>query len=173
MKDTIVGLFGSAELANMALQELTNAGYTEADVSVITKEDNVKMNSQTGEDIKTGAKTGGIVGGIVGLLVGIGALAIPGIGALFIAGPLAAAFGITGAAASTASGAITGALAGGLLGALKGIGVDDVQARVMEERIKQGDILLMVVPSPGNETEVKNVLEKHGAKHIDQMKLNI
>jgi uncharacterized membrane protein len=173
MRDTVLGLLDNTADADAALEELGNEGYTEADVSVITREDKVKIDNDAGQGIKDTAKTGGIIGGIVGLLVGLGALAIPGIGALFIAGPLAAAFGLTGAAATTATGAITGALAGGLLGALKEIGIDEVQARSIEEQVKQGDTLLLVIPSEEDAGNVKDIMERHNGHHISEMNLNI
>ena len=113
MKKAITGLFESVDDANNALRDLSDMGYTESDVSIITNDESVKIERDSSERVKAGMKTGGILGGVVGLLTGIGVLAIPGIGGLFIGGPIAAAFGLTGAAATTATGALTGALAGG------------------------------------------------------------
>lgn len=172
-KNTILALFEKSDDADNALSQLAEKGFTESEVSVVTKEDKVKIERNTGEGVKQGAKTGGIVGGIVGLLVGIGALTIPGIGALLISGPIAAALGLTGAAATTASGALTGALAGGLIGALRGLGIDEVQARLIENRIKEGDILVIVLASDNDSEDVTNIMQNNNADHITEMKLNV
>src|SRR3989344_5832380 len=49
-------------------------------------------------------------------------------------GTVAAALGITGAAATAVSAATTGALAGGLLGGLIAIGIPDKEAKIYEQR---------------------------------------
>lgn len=103
---------------------------------------------------------------LAGLLVGIGAIAVPGIGALFIGGPLAAALGLSGAAATTVSGAATGALAGGLIGALLGLGVPEEDARIYEERIKEGGILIAIPSRTGDEARAMDILEDTGADQV-------
>ncbi len=98
-------------------------------------------------------------------MIGIGAIAIPGIGGLLIGGPLAAALGLTGAAAATVSGAVTGALAGGLVGGLVGLGVPEETAKVYENRIREGGVLIAVAAREGDD-EAHAVLEEHGADEI-------
>jgi uncharacterized membrane protein len=105
--------------------------------------------------------------------VGIGAIAIPGIGAVLIGGPLAAALGLTGAAATTVSGATTGALAGGLIGALTGLGVSDSDAKVYEESIKSGGVLVAVPAQHTDTADATTVLEKHGAQQVRSIDTNI
>jgi uncharacterized membrane protein len=173
MARTVMGLFKDSRSTNNALEELDNLGYTESDVSVVTKEENVKVDHETAGGVGDAIKKGGLVGGLVGLLAGIAALVVPGIGALFLAGPAAAALGLTGAAATTASGALTGALAGGLIGALKEIGVDDVRAKNIEERVKDGDTLLMVNASGDEEKEVEDVMRKHHGDDVTTLDLKI
>src|SRR4029077_7480902 len=87
-----------------------------------------------------GAGVGGAVGGAVGAtLVGIAAaaaaLTIPGLG-LVIAGPLA------GALAGGAAGAATG----GLVGFLVGAGIPEERAKLYENDIKNGGIVMGVNP---------------------------
>ncbi len=86
------------------------------------------------EAATTGAITGGVIGGTIGLLVGIGTLAIPGLGAFVAAGPIMAALGGTAA----------GATAGGVVGALVGLGIPEYEAKVYEERLKEGGYLMAV-----------------------------
>lgn len=65
-----------------------------------------------------------------------------------------------------ASGVATGALAGGLVGALVGLGVPEEQAKIYEERIKSGSILVALATGSADEAEVKSILESHGADQI-------
>jgi uncharacterized membrane protein len=86
------------------------------------------------EGASAGALTGGVIGGTIGLLAGLGTLAIPGLGPLIAAGPIVAALGGTAA----------GATAGGVVGALVGLGIPETEAKVYEERIKEGGYLVAV-----------------------------
>lgn len=171
MTEVTSALFERFEDANAALRQLGDMGYTEADVSVITKEDQVKIEHEASEGVANAATTGGVIGGVLGLVAGIAAFAVPGVGALFISGPIAAALGLTGAAATTASGAITGAVVGGLVGLLKELGIDEVQAKVIEDRVKNGDTLLLIYPGDDEKDEVKEVLENNNGKHIYELDL--
>jgi hypothetical protein len=175
--DMVLGIFGDRLQAESAINALQEQGYTAQDLSIIRKdkEQAADLADSTGannvaEGATSGAVTGGAVGALAGLLIGIGAIAIPGIGGLLIGGPLAAALGLTGAAATTASGAVTGALTGGLIGALVGLGVPEENARVYEQRVKEGAILLAV---PTNDklslSEVRGILEAHGANSISEV----
>lgn len=177
MQKIITGVFDNSSDVDQALADIGEMGYTESDVSVITKDSSLNINGMDDDashGVTKGAKTGGLVGGLLGLLAGIGVLAIPGIGSLFIAGPIAAAFGITGTAATTASGALTGALVGGLVGAFKELGIDEVKAKVLEERVKSGDILILVYchNHDSDIDAVKDVLEEAKAEHVYELELN-
>lgn len=170
----VLGVFSGSGAADDAITALKDAGYDTSGVSAIVKEGivQVKENGSTkaetvGEGAASGAATGGVIGGVAGLLVGIGALAIPGIGAILVAGPLAAALGLTGAAATTVSGAATGALAGGLIGALVGLGVPEDTAKLYEETIQAGGVLLTVPAATSEkEEEVRAILQGAGAKEL-------
>ena len=100
--------------------------------------------------------------------MGVGALAIPGIGALFIAGPIAAALGLTGVAATTVSGALSGAVAGGLVGGLVGLGFSHEDAELYERRIRSGDIMVAVTlrDELRDEEVVRDAFSKHGAQEV-------
>lgn len=178
MAQVVLGVFSDRDDAESALTDLEDEKFNVKDISIIMKDQAVARDiaddtgaSPVSEGAVSGATTGGLIGGIAGLLVGIGAITVPGIGALFIAGPVAAALGLTGAAASTVSGAVTGALAGGLIGALTGLGVPEEDARVYEERVKAGGILLMVPTANRNVDEVEDILEDNGADQIKSVDL--
>jgi hypothetical protein len=165
--------FSDRSHAEDAIGELERAGFDPKEISVVIKDDEEgqMIAKNTGarvvEGTMSGATTGGVLGGLAGLLVGIGAITIPGVGALFIAGPLAASLGLTGAAAATVSGAATGALAGGLVGALVGLGVPQATAEMFEREVKAGGVIVAVPSRDGQEDRTKDILEAHGATQIE------
>src|SRR3989344_4850771 len=157
MEKTIVGIFTDTHHAEEALEELQNAGIANSDISYayatenkVTVED--AGGNKAGEGAVEGVGTGAILGGLAGLAVANGIL--PGLGTLFVAGPLAALLGFTGAAA------------GGLVGALAGMGVANDEALVYEKRIKSGAVL--VAAKSANPTLVKDVFSKHGVEEINE-----
>lgn len=171
MIKTILGIFTDQKDADHAVDDLHDAGFNPKDVSIVMKNQAGGYHVRDDGSVVTdstisGAATGGIIGGIAGLLIGMGAIAVPGIGALLIGGPLAAAFGLTGAAATTVSGAATGVLAGGLLGALVGLGVPEDEARVYEEKIRAGGVLVAVSAAADAAPDARAILEDNNAEQI-------
>lgn len=169
MANVVLGVFTDSKEADKAVNELRDLGYKAKDISIITKQGGRYVGGFVGTSAAEGAvggiTTGGILGGVTGLLIGIGAITIPGIGGLLVGGPIAAALGLSGAAATTFTGVVTGVVAGGLVGALVGLGIPEEDARVYEERIKQG-AMLIAVPTRGNDEEVREVLENRRADQI-------
>lgn len=139
------GVFSDRVDAEAAVNDLERQGFDRRQISLVMRDvmENREMTNWMGSHVfggaASGATTGGIIGGLAGLLIGVGAITIPGLGVLLIGGPLAAALGLTGAAATAATGALTGALAGGLVGALVGLGVPEETARMyMKMGLGQG-----------------------------------
>lgn len=163
-----VGVFPTRRAAESALEELKNSGFPMNKVSVIAKdgdrqsdiadvevEDHDRVGNKADEGAATGAVTGGVLGGLTGLLVGLGTLAIPGIGPIMLAGA-----GATALATTVAGGAI-GAAAGSLVGALVGLGIPEERARVYNDRVTQGEYLVIV---DGTEAEIDHaykILHSH------------
>lgn len=178
MDKMLLGIFENRSAADAAVTDLETAGFNAKDISIVMKGEEVTdgegetRGESAAEGALSGATTGGVIGGVAGLLMGIGALTIPGVGALLIGGPLAAALGLTGAAATTVSGALTGAAAGGLIGGLVGLGVPEEEAKVYEERIKEGAILLAVPTSDENEDDARRILEEQGASQVRAVSQN-
>ncbi len=172
MAKMVLGVFGSRTDAEGAIEDLEEAGYNPKDISIMMqdKAEAAVIAEDTGTDVAegavSGATTGGVLGAIAGLLIGIGAIAVPGVGALLIGGPIAAALGLSGAAATTVSGAATGALAGGLIGALTSLGVPEEDARLYEERLKAGGILVMVPARSDDTADVSTILEDNEADQV-------
>lgn len=166
MEKTIVGVFKERDKAEAAINDIREAGVKESDISFIYSSDGTVVTEEggnkAGEGAASGAATGAMVGGIAGLVVATGVL--PGLGALFVAGPLATALGLTGGAATAASGAITGAAAGTLIGALAGIGIKEEDAKLYEERIKLGGVLVTVKTS--DPEKARSIFDTHEAEEI-------
>ena len=161
-----MGVYKTHAEAEQAIKELVAFGVKDSDISYIyTDSDGDMTDAQSGEKVgagaAAGATTGAIVGGIAGLVVANGIL--PGLGSLFVAGPLAAALGLTGVAATTVAGAATGAAAGGLLGALSQLGVDDTEAQLYESSVQRGDVLV-IARTDSNAT--KEVFERTRAIEV-------
>jgi uncharacterized membrane protein len=164
MTKTVLGIFPQTSDAELAIKHLEEDGYNPKDISIVMKDKGTQqtLEHSTGANVTggalSGATTGAVVGGIAGLLAGT---VLPALGGFLIGGPIGAALGLTGAAATTVSGAATGAVAGGLLGALVGLGVPEKEAKVYEERVNAGGILV-AVPTD----EVTEILEEHDATDV-------
>ncbi|MDB5266560.1 MAG: rane protein [Parcubacteria group bacterium] len=170
MEKTTVAVFKDRTDAEAAINELRTFGIADADISYVYNSEGVVVTadggSHVGDAAASGATTGAVLGAIAGLVVANGIL--PGLGTLFVAGPLAAALGLTGAAATTAAGAMTGLVAGGLVGALAGLGVSSEDAALYEERVKRGGIL--VTARSMNPSGVMDILKKYHAEEIREYK---
>jgi hypothetical protein len=141
----MTGLFKDRESAEGAYRSLSNRGYGKDDVNLLMSEDTRKkyfvegdteLSTKAWEDAGKGAAIGGGVGATLAAIAAIGTtLALPGLG-LLIAGPIAAALAGGGA----------GALTGGLIGALVGHGIPEEHAKLYEQGIKDGGIVMGVNP---------------------------
>lgn len=143
----ITSSFRDRESAERAYDAIMARGYRSSDIHVVMSDETRKRlfgkdteTSDLGNKALEGAGVGGAVGGAIGAtLVGIAAaaatLTVPGIG-LVIAGPLAGAL----------AGGAAGATAGGLVGMLVGAGIPEERAKVYETDLKQGAIVLGVMP---------------------------
>jgi len=157
------GIFPSRSDAEMAVNELTAAGFSNQDVSVLmadkegTREFATEKNTKAPEGTTTGAGVGGTVGGTIGLLAGIGAIAIPGVGPLIAAGPIMA----------TLAGVGIGGAVGGVVGALIGMGIPEYEAKRYEGRVKEGGILVSVHCESSEEvSRAKDILKRVGGEDV-------
>ena len=104
-----------------------------------------------------GVTAGGALGGLLGLLAGLGALAIPGAGPFIAAGPILAAL----------SGGAVGAAVGGVTGALVGLGIPEMEARLYEGKLKEGNILVAAHSDDrAMLKEAQDLFQACGATHI-------
>jgi hypothetical protein len=149
----VTGTFRDRENAERAYNSLGSRGYSKDDVNLLMSDDTRKKYFSDDADTKLGSKAlegagaGGAIGGTVGaILAAVAAvgttLAIPGLG-IVIAGPIAAA----------PAGAGAGAATGGLIGALVGAGIPEDRAKLYEQDIKNGGIVMGVNPRTPEDAE--------------------
>jgi hypothetical protein len=175
MTKTIVGLFRTMDEAQNAVQGLMDSGIRRDDISVVARDEQGGMRQNAvgdsdgaAEGAGAGALGGTVVGGAIGLLVGAGLLAIPGIGPVLAAGPLAAAIGTAAATAGAgALGAGIGAATGGLMGGLIGAGVPEEDARIYNESVQRGDVLVSATADDSSAANAHALMQRSGAIDIE------
>jgi hypothetical protein len=164
MKKAVIGILQTEAQAESVLQSLTSAGFATHDISVLFPDSRGSQDfahehaTKAPEGAIAGVGAGSVLGGTLGLLAGIGALAIPGIGPFIAAGPLMATLG----------GVAAGAAVGGLTGALVGMGIPEMEAKLYEGKIRDGNLLLAVhVENAEERKRAEDILKQAGARDID------
>lgn len=164
----LTGTFRDPVQANRYYSSLRDRGYTEDDIHIVMSDDTrerynrnvaeveIEQGSKAAEGAGVGAAIGGTAGGVIGAIAGIGgAVLIPGLGA--VAGPLAGAL----------AGAGAGGAGGSLLGALVGAGIPEDQAKVYENDVKDGGIMMGVHPrDDADRTYLNDSYAEHGADNV-------
>ncbi|HEY1074172.1 MAG TPA: general stress protein [Patescibacteria group bacterium] len=168
MHEMIVAAFPDRSKADKAIEHLENKGYSEKDISVITRQSDTKDVRTVGEsdqaaDVGSAAVTGGTLGGVAGLL-----LAAAGI---IIVGPIAAALGLAGVAGTVASGAVIGAVAGGLTAALTNLGIPAEQAKEYDRVVQEGGVILAIPVKDLDKDEIRRILEGNGAEGTSEIEM--
>lgn len=164
MAHIVAGLFKDSKHAGMAVAELRDQGFTK-DISVVAKDEDTadisshEIQTDVTQGAKGGAAGGALAGGILGVLAGATSVIIPGVGPLLALGPLAALWGLTGAAA--------GALTGGLIGGFVDAGFSKNQAEEYEGAIRRGEVLVAVTAPHEREENVTRILRKHRVYAVD------
>jgi len=160
MRKAVFGIANELQ-ADEILNQLKLAGFASDDISVLvpsgTRPLTPEGHTKAPEGTTTGGVAGGIIGGALGWLAGVGALAIPGLGPFIAAGPIMAAL----------SGAAVGATVGGVTGALVGMGIPEYEAKLYEDQIKAGKILISVHTENADErSRAREIFERAGADHV-------
>mgnify|MGYP006274065167 CR=1 FL=1 len=160
MTQMIIGIFEDAATVNKAVDGLRDHGYDDESIGVIAAEavvgEDVDVNERTRvpEGAAIGAGAGGAAAALAVGLTSVGAVATGGVG-LVAAGPVVAAL----------AGAGAGAAGGGLLGTLVGLGLREDEARVVDEEVEEGAIIIATEPIEGK-ADPKAVFSKAGAKRV-------
>jgi hypothetical protein len=160
---SVFGLYPAYPNVVRGVKVLRTAGFRDSDISVLypgntDSEDLAQEKSNKVQDAATaGGGTGALVGGALGSLVGLVGLTIPGAGPFIVAGPILGAL----------AGAGFGGLLGEIAGALLGLGMSEGEARLYEERVKSGRVLISVhADSPEWTQRAQEFLLQTGAQDI-------
>ena len=177
MKKLTLGVFNTRERAEEAIAALQqDLRIPTDDISYVYRNTNNEVEEvdvdALGDTVETpaeGVASGAVTGGALGALAGIATVVglIPVVGPIFAAGPLLAALGlgVGGAVGATVAATVTGAAAGGLIGALANLGVSEDKAKVYEDRVVAGDILVAVHAE--DNFDVAATLSEHGASSVE------
>jgi hypothetical protein len=155
-------MFDDRNDASEAVREIKAAGVPTAEISIVTNKvegqsaqrsanDRTVDNNMAESGAGDGAVIGGVLGGGAGLLAGLGAIVIPGLGPLLGVGWLI----------TTAVGAAVGASGGGLIGALVGAGVDNDDAQIYVDRIREGGTLVSVRVPDSDVASIEAIMMKY------------
>ena len=155
-----VGTFMTRQDAEIALQELQEAGFDMNRVSVIVNnpqsEDKIggaevkPASEQAKGGAGAGATAGAATGGLLGLIGGLSVIALPGVGAV-------AELGVV--LANTLLGSGIGAAGGGLVGALIGWGIPEDRARYYDEMLSRGRYIVLMEGTPAEISGAEAILQ--------------
>ena len=152
---TVIGVFGTEQKAERAIEELRRGGFSDNEISVIGPDSKKRSGGHSGggmsNQVSDGATWGAGIGGTAGLLATAGALAIPGFGPIIALGPLAAT--------------LTAAAGGGIVGALVDFGIPEQQSKHYEQEVKQGKYLT-VLKTTQDARKAERCLQDQGATDV-------
>jgi hypothetical protein len=158
----VTAFFDRAQAANAAFLDLRNAGFDASSITVAANESVARKDlamtehSKAPEGAAAGAAVGVGVGAIAGALAIAGSVLLPGIG--WVAGPIVGALAGAGAAGT----------AGGLVGALVGSGLPEHEARVVEDSVRKGGVVLAVHAWPNQTNQAREILKQHGGRALSR-----
>ena len=162
----VTGLFRDRESAEKAYSSVSTRGYGKDDVNLLMSDetrkrhfgdDDSELGTKALEGAGAGAAIGGTTGAILGAIAAIGtSVVLPGLG-LIVAGPLAAALAGAGAGGAT----------GVLIGALVGSGIPEDRAKLYDEGVRSGGIVMGVNPrSDEDAAYFENEFRTHRGEHV-------
>jgi hypothetical protein len=161
MSKLISGIFHSRADAELAVEQLVDAGFPVQDTSLLMSETTrgrefaVDKSNKVPEGAATGATIGGVLGAVAAGLAAVGTLTVPGL-SLVAAGPIIAALSGLGAGAAT----------GGLAGALIGLGIPEHEAKFYKDELSKGGILVGVYAHSDRQDVARKILEAAGAEKV-------
>lgn len=121
----------------------------------LSREFGLEEHTKAPEGASAGAAVGGALGGILAGLAATGILLIPGVN-LVAAGPVLAVLAGIGA----------GGTAGGLLGGLVGMGVPEHEAKLVDEGLRAGKILVGVLAHKDRVDLARKILHETGGVKV-------
>ena len=155
-QDSVVGIYSTVEAAQQAVAQLKQHGWTERDVSLVTRGRESELDAtrplNQGDQMEKSAALGAAAGAALGLLAGSALLIIPGIGPVVFVGAMASG--------------ITGGLVGGIVGAMSGWGIKEDHVRDYEQDLRNGKTLVVVAGDPRKVAEAQSLLEDSAAERV-------
>jgi predicted phage tail protein len=162
MSHRINATFKTKLTAEAVLLELERIGVTKDQISALMSDTsrgkvfNIESHTKAAEGTSIGAATGGIIGVILGGLATATAMAIPGLNIV-----------VSGAMVSALAGLGAGAATGGLIGGLIGAGMTEHEAKLYENEIKNGAILISVEAIDSEQKDrIKEIFKRQEAHNI-------
>ncbi len=159
MSKTIACVAETADQAAQIIGGLKKEGFSPKDISVLmpkSKEwEHLEKELQTKRT--EGAAIGAATGGLLGVLIGLATFTIPGLEPFLAVGPIVAAL------ADAAAGGAVGAVAGALLG----IRLPDHAAKIYEQSLAEGKVLITVHATDANQqSRARNIFTANRGEHI-------
>jgi hypothetical protein len=175
MDRTIIAFYDNFHIANGAVRELVEYGFTRDDISVVANSANgaygymerpmntgVVLTGYLPDERRAGARIGAGIGAAIGmvsgLLAGSGAWLVPGFEPAAAAG--FSSF-ILFVLASWAAGSITGGIAGRILGSVIGLGIPEEEAEQYADSVRQSGVLVAVKADNFNGSLIYDVLSRY------------
>lgn len=162
MANYVTATFKTRAAVEEVLTRLEALGVSDEQISLIVTDEtrgssfNIVEDDKTEEGFAAGAAAGGIIGAVLGTMATASAIMIPGLNII-----------VTGAIVSSLAGLGAGAAAGGLLGGLIGAGIPEHEAKIYEDEVKNGAVLLAIKPQDNDQKKViKDILERADSYHL-------
>jgi hypothetical protein len=154
----VVALFKDRGHAEMAIDDLHHAGFTDDQVGILTPRGELTEAStptdRSEENAADGAVAGAVTGGVTGAVAGaLAATLIPGVGTVLAGGILTA----------TVLGGAAGAAGGSYLGPFIAMGFSKEEATAYEQHLKSGCTIAAVRPGERFNDAVQ-ILREHGGE---------
>jgi hypothetical protein len=154
---TVLALLDDVQHTEKTVHTLQEAGFSDKDISVVMRDwsEEREPGASRASLIQAYAIAGAVAGAAPGLLATMASLLIPGLGWVRAIGLLMAVLG-----------AVPGGGFGLAVGAIGASDISEEQARIYEERLKKGHILLAVRTRQKDTPRAKSILSQHGAQEI-------
>jgi hypothetical protein len=157
MTKAITAVFATHAEADAALRALDKAGFTKEQVTMLVTEEtrgqhfSIDEHTKAEEGAATGAALGGLTGALYFGLSSAAVLLVPGLNVV-----------VFGTLISSLVGLGAGAATGGLIGALVGLGTPEHEAKLYEDAVRKGAILVAVQASDDASADIVKAILKDG-----------